>query len=347
MKKKPDYADKIAFQGSRTLIDALDFFMSNIVDITIYPKLYKRLNIFKIIKVSDAYKISPKLFDCKDYIKELGKRINYLLNTMEIDYTKVDFISKSDLYYDEDPTSRAHLRVYTKDNLYLLDCYRADEIVIRDLKNSDKINFKIEGNWGFDRNQKFKVTKTTDISSEKLCNNIIYKEFKNENNTIYKLFNDENKIEISANNNEIINENELISTIKNISLNGYNIEYIFKKIKENISLNKNKNTYLKITKYRDNKIIDEIVIEKGKIKIKKGLNKDTTYKLCGDVEGKLCSYEYNGDCQISYDEYGKDGILKKVEIKSIKPQDEIMEVSKKISDDINNQYQKILSYMKK
>ena len=344
MTKKPEYADKITFQGSGALTNAIRCLYKGGVDSAISWKIYRRYHTFQPVKLSDVYRINPSLIGCKKYIREVGKRINDILNSAGIDYKKADFISSSNLYdYPSKCYGRPHIQVYTDEDMFLVDFIKEDEIILRN-SQGEEIYFKLEGTYFYDN---FKVKKITEVTKEQINEGITYKSFKNENYTIYKVLNDEDRLEVIVGNEEMQNEDNLINTIKNIGLKDYIMEHIFKKIKENVSLQKDDNTYLSIKKYRNSKITDEITIKKGKIKINKFLNNDVSYKLYGNIKGNVDSWQYKGDFVISYNKTGKNNIEEQIEIKNRKSKIDAITTCKEVSDDINNQYKKILSYMKK
>ena len=344
MTKKPEYADKITFQGTGALTDAIRCLYKGGVDSAIGWKIYRKYHPFQPVKLSDVYRINPSLIGCKKYIREVGKRINDILNSANIDYKKANFISSSNLYtYPSKCYGRPHIQVYTDEDMFLVDFIKEDEIIIHNSDN-EEIHFILEGTYFC---EDFKVKRITEVKEEQTNEGISYKSLKNENNTIYKVLNDEDKLEIIVGNEEIENEDNLIDVIKTIGLKDYNMEYIFKKVKENISLQKDDNAYLSIKKYRNSKTTDEITIKKGKIKINKFLNNDVSYKLYGNIKGNVDSWQYKGDFVISYNKTGKNNIEEQIKIKNRKSKIDTITTCKEVSDDINNQYQKILSYMKK
>ena len=349
MKKKPDYVDKITFQGKESLVDAMKYLYKYLykdnVESDIRWKMYRRFSSFQVIKLSYAYKISPKLIGYKNYIKEIGKRINDILETAGIEYKKADFIPSSNLYdYPSRCYGRPHIHVYTEKDMLLLDFFKDNIVVLRNTEG-EEIQFKLYGTY---YNDNFKVKKITEVNEEHIDEDTTYKSFKNENENIYKLSNDSSKLEIGVGKREIIDEVNLSKKIKNISLNDNNIEYILKKLNENISLQKDANTYLSIKKYKKSRCTDNLTIKKGDIKIEKSINDNIKYEAQQSIDGNLHRlHYYDTEKKESINFYQFSNGDHKIESFGIKDYNDSINMCKKVSDDINNQYQKILSYMKK
>lgn len=342
MVEKPNYADKITFQGSYALAQAMDYLYRGVYDKFFWTN-YRNNHPISIIKLSDAYKFNLSLIGCKKYIREVGERINDILEIAEIDYDRAEFYPRSNLYtYPSACNGRPHMHIYSKQGMFLLECLNENEIVIRSMEN-EEIHYKIEGTNYFD---KFRVIKITEVNEDIISKDTRYKSLKNEDSKVYVLSTNEDKLKIIVNNDEIENDKELESTIKRVNLSNFNLEKIFNLICKNISLQKSENSYLNVKKSNANQVTDEILIKKGIIYVTKSLNANTKYEVYGDLRGRIHQYNYFGKGMVSYKAHGENYTDFVLKADSIGLQKDSFEKCKKINDDVNTQYKKVLSYMK-
>lgn len=347
MTKKPEYVDKISFNGRISLRFAMNDYLSDNKYLKVMNSAYRKYNAFSNIPLKDVYKFDLRLFpEYRKVMKKLGERINDVLIYMGIDYEKATVYSDR-IYYME-LLQKGYTCIYcikcqTKDNKQIYVYFSGDMLIMHDIENDDLICYEYKK---YDSNNDYKINKITQLDSEKLSSNISYKSFKNRDENIYKVYNNDSKLEIGVGKREVVDEENLTKIIKSVSLNQYNIEYIFKRIGKSISLQKDDKTYLTIKRYDKNMLVDKLTIRNGEIAILKPINDNKKYRSNSDIYGNLYRWHYNENNQtINYCQSKK----KEQKIESLGFENEIesMKMCKKVSDDINNQHQKILSYMKK
>ena len=298
------------------------------------------------IKISDAYKFDYFLNkESRNAFKELGRRINYILeNVVSSDYDDASFSTGFSTSTGELFKCTPFIICNTKDSTYIIDFHEDNRIVVSSDNSDDKITYKMNGT---KMDEDFKITKVTSIREEQLDSKVTYKALKDEHKTVYRIYDDEDKLEVGIGNENLVDEKKFISTIKNIGLNRYNIEYVFKKIIKNISLQKGKNQYLSIKMRKKDLLTDEIRVSDGEILAIKFLNNDIKYRFDADTEVGVYKYEYINELSKDEIHYSSSYRKQKLVIHTNKNQFEAMKLSKKVSDDINTQYQKVLTYMKK